>query len=183
MDEPGLRERKRQATREALRVATLRLTVLRGWDQVRVEDIAAEAGVSTRTFNNDVASREEVALRQARLNAPTPALVGEQFKAHVVIERTLARAVARRIGVDVEQDINPQLVASAAVSATRVAFGRWNRTGSEQPLRVVLRDADDLVRPNWFTRCRRQQTRGSHQPLLDSLKSALYGPNAARRDR
>ncbi|GGX69453.1 TetR/AcrR family transcriptional regulator [Streptomyces minutiscleroticus] len=72
---PGLRQRKKQATREALREAALRLAVEHGPDQVRVEDIAEAAGVSPRTYNNYFASREQAIVsavtadREARVAA------------------------------------------------------------------------------------------------------------------
>ncbi|GAA0854283.1 TetR/AcrR family transcriptional regulator [Streptosporangium amethystogenes subsp. fukuiense] len=56
----GLRERKKQATREALMSAALRLTLERGLENVRIEDISAEAGVSPRTFSNYFSSKYEV---------------------------------------------------------------------------------------------------------------------------
>lgn len=56
---PGLRERKKQATREALRSAALRLALERGPENVRVDDIAEAAGVSPRTYNNYFSSREQ----------------------------------------------------------------------------------------------------------------------------
>lgn len=55
---PGLRERKKQATHEALRAAALRLALEHGPDNVRVDDIADAAGVSPRTYNNYFPSRE-----------------------------------------------------------------------------------------------------------------------------
>ena len=58
-DEPGLRERKKQATRAALRAAALRLALERGPENVRVDDIAKAAGVSPRTYNNYFSSREQ----------------------------------------------------------------------------------------------------------------------------
>jgi AcrR family transcriptional regulator len=58
-DKPGLRARKKQETRIALSWAAVRLTVERGLDNVRVEDIAAEAGVSLRTFRNYFANKAE----------------------------------------------------------------------------------------------------------------------------
>jgi AcrR family transcriptional regulator len=61
----GLRERKKQATRDALSWAALSLAVERGLDTVLVEDIASAAGVSPRTFNNYFSSKYEAIASRA----------------------------------------------------------------------------------------------------------------------
>ncbi|WP_229869369.1 TetR/AcrR family transcriptional regulator [Streptomyces inusitatus] len=89
---PGLRERKKKATREALREAALRLAMERGPDQVRVEDIAEAAGVSPRTYNNYFASREQAIVsavtadREARIAAAVAARPAGARLADVVTE-------------------------------------------------------------------------------------------------
>lgn len=55
----GLRERKKRETRLALSHATIRLALAHGLDNVAVEDIAAAANVSERTFRNYFASKAE----------------------------------------------------------------------------------------------------------------------------
>lgn len=57
--EQGLRERKKEATRQALYEAALRLAVELGPDRITVDAIADAAGVSRRTFSNYFANKEE----------------------------------------------------------------------------------------------------------------------------
>ncbi|WP_222432208.1 TetR/AcrR family transcriptional regulator [Leekyejoonella antrihumi] len=55
----GLRERKKRATRDALRTVALEATLERGLRAVTVEEIAAAANVSVRTFFNYFSTKEE----------------------------------------------------------------------------------------------------------------------------
>jgi AcrR family transcriptional regulator len=94
MTEQGLRERKKLATRAALIEAAWRLTVERGSAGVRVEDIAAAAGVSTRTFNNYFANKEDALVA---LGADRADRIEVAFRARPASEplwRALADALA-----------------------------------------------------------------------------------------
>jgi AcrR family transcriptional regulator len=98
---PALRERKKQATRKALRDAALRLALECGPDNVRVDDIAEAAGVSPRTYNNYFSSRQQAIV--AAVTAERETRVAEAVAARPATVR-LADAVTEAI---VEQYTDP----------------------------------------------------------------------------
>jgi AcrR family transcriptional regulator len=94
---PSLRERKKHATREALRAAALRLALERGPENVRVDDIAEAAGVSPRTYNNYFSSREQAivaavtAERAARVASAVAARAAGVSLADAVIDAVVGQ--------------------------------------------------------------------------------------------
>ncbi|MEV4475508.1 TetR/AcrR family transcriptional regulator [Nonomuraea salmonea] len=114
----GLREQKKQATRQALREAALRLALERGPDDVRVDDIAEAAGVSPRTYNNYFASREQAIV--AAVTAEREIRVAQAVAARPPSAR-LAEAV---IDAVVEQYADPgeQHAAALLMITTRPAL-------------------------------------------------------------
>ncbi|MFG1972401.1 TetR/AcrR family transcriptional regulator [Nonomuraea fuscirosea] len=82
----GRRERKKQATRAALREAALRLSLRHGVENVTVEQIAYEADIALRTFFNYFSSKEEAVV--ASLSSGAEVLIAE-FRARPLTESVL----------------------------------------------------------------------------------------------
>lgn len=95
---PGLRERKKAETRQAVHEAALRLVVEHGLDAVTVESIADAANISRRTFSNYFSSKEDALL------------YGEEQRIRALVERVRAQPAelsawqALRVSVDELQD-------------------------------------------------------------------------------
>lgn len=109
----GLRERKKQETRIALSWAAIRLTVERGLDNVRVEDIAAEVGVSTRTFSNYFTKKSEaIAARHVD-------------RARAIVDELRTRPADEPIWDAVIHSVLSQFALGQDVDAHRVPDEQW----------------------------------------------------------
>lgn len=71
MSEPdlGLREQKKQLTRESIANAAFQLTLEKGLDDVTIEEIAQKAFVSPRTVSNYFSCKEEAVIAAGSRNA------------------------------------------------------------------------------------------------------------------
>jgi len=101
----GLRERKKLATRLALHEAALRLVAEHGLDSVSVDDIAARADVSPRTFFNYFSSKDDAVVG---LDPEAPERQAEAFRSRPAAEspvealRAVARAQATEMAAEPE---------------------------------------------------------------------------------
>lgn len=138
----GLREQKKRATRQALREAALRLAMEHGPDNVRVDDIAAAAGVSARTYNNYFSSREHAVVaavtadREARVAAAVAARPRDVRLADAVID-----AIVEQYADPGEGDRDALLLITTRPTLREAFLGAT--VAIEQPLTGAITDRLD----------------------------------------
>src|SRR6266498_3071653 len=161
----GLRERKKLATREALSWAAVRLALERGLHRVRVDDIAAAAGVSPRTYNNYFSSREEAICAAAAERARQ---VGAALRARPPGEAIIRAMVDRYVRngepdkrmirlIVSEPALRGEFLKTVAARETQLAEAIADRTGLDaerdlEPrlLAVVVSGATRVATVHWL---------------------------------
>jgi AcrR family transcriptional regulator len=137
---PGLRERKKQATRQALTAAALRLALEHGFDNLRVEDVAEAAGVSPRTFNNYFPSREAAICaaridQMQRLADAVRARPAEEALLDAIINTVTAHAYepnrAEFLMIHCNPSLRAEFLRTAAETESPLVEAIAERTGTE----------------------------------------------------
>lgn len=150
-EQGGLRARKRQQTRTRILEAALSLFLERGFEAVTVEEIAAAADISKRSFFDYFPTKEEVVFAWqedfgTRLAAALAARPADEEPARAVEEAMLAAALAganpRSMAIGRLIRITPALCARDHLKYARLeqvlATGLAARAGTEETLEIRL---------------------------------------------
>ncbi len=134
-----LRERHRIATRDAIADASVRLAKLYGLEKLRVEDIAREAGVSTRTFSNYFANKYEALTAR---HVDTMHHVAEALRKRPAKEPLWQAISAAILSHWVESESSERSVSRGALAELRLLFGDDNLQG--EILKAAIADNSEF---------------------------------------
>jgi AcrR family transcriptional regulator len=93
----GARERKKRETARAIEVAAVELAAEHGLGEVTIDAISARADVTSRTFFNYFASKEDAVLGNSRA-FPPPTLAGLHHQPGRPVWQTALEAVRTQVG-------------------------------------------------------------------------------------
>ena len=126
----GLRERKKLATRTALHRAALQLVAERGLDDVSIDDIAARAEVSPRTFFNYYGAKDDAVLG---LDPDASRQLAEAFAARPADESPVEsmRVVQRETAQAMAQDADLWSLRMTVIGAHPVLAGKLTAAFAE----------------------------------------------------
>ncbi|HEV2345011.1 MAG TPA: TetR family transcriptional regulator [Actinocrinis sp.] len=96
----------------------------------------------------------EKALPLTRLMFDTPALHRRFLEHQSVLQEELAAELARREGLDVDEDLGPALVAGVALTAFQVAVEAWTRHNGDGDLNLLIDEAFSRTNPGAAARRR-----------------------------
>ena len=120
----GLRERRRHTTRAALERAALELFARDGFDSTTVEAIAAEAGVSPRTFFRYFTAKDEVLAPQRELRQADLRRAVLEVRTTEAGDLEVALAALTRIAATFEAERETMLLRRRAAVTSPVLRGR-----------------------------------------------------------
>ena len=113
-------------------------------------------------------------LASLKLVLTAPAIRSEYLRISSAMQEVLAEAIAAKTGMDVEQDMYPQVLAGAVTAAAQVAVRRWATADRPVPLRPLLRSALDQLATACSGGADRYLTEEEFQALV---RPAIFGPN------
>jgi AcrR family transcriptional regulator len=113
--EPGLRERKKQLTREAIRESALRLFAERGFEVVTVAEVAREANVSPGTVFNYFPTKEDLFYQRMEVFEAELLQAVRERKAGETVLAAFREFVLTRSGVLAEDDPTERLAMFARI--------------------------------------------------------------------
>ena len=134
-----LRERNRIATRDAIANASIRLAKRYGLDKLRVEDIAREAGVSTRTFSNYFSNKYEALTAR---HVDTMHHVAKALQRRPAKEPLWEAISAAILAHWAETETSEKSVTKAMLAELRLLFGDRNMQG--EILKAGIADDSEL---------------------------------------
>ena len=195
--DPGLRARKRQQTRAKVTAAAMKLFLRNGFDNVTIDDIAAAADISSRSFFNHFASKEDVAIAW---QDESGTMLAEEVLKRPAGETPLEAAANALINLVTRYDPKevqalaafafqtPALKSREAAKYQAMEQGlfaalkqRSGRSADELELRIVSAVAISLLRISsdyWLGPKRRETAQAYGARVFETLHRAVIGMRA-----